>query len=277
MRAGDAPKLLSADLTGARVLTLLVDDGGDTSNDDEVAWGGAMIELLQPDGARPAAYIPPAEELPRIAAPSTSPRPAIHGARVTGATPGRPFLFRVPATGAAPLRFSAEGLPAGLALDASTGIISGKIESAGESVVQLSVAGPAARRAASCASWPAKMRSRSRRRWAGIPGTSGARPWTPRRCCSRGVARSQRARGARLPVHRHRRRVVREARRGRADRQPNEKFPDMRALADCRARARPEAGHLFLAGTEDLRRTSQAAGSTRRRTPRPTPPGASIS
>ena len=33
MRAGDAPRLLSADLTGARVLTLLVDDGGDTSNE----------------------------------------------------------------------------------------------------------------------------------------------------------------------------------------------------------------------------------------------------
>ena len=58
MRPGDAPKLLSADLRGARVLTLLVDDGGDTSNDDEVAWAGAMIELLQPDGERPAAYVP---------------------------------------------------------------------------------------------------------------------------------------------------------------------------------------------------------------------------
>src|SRR5262245_4680803 len=38
MRVGDAPKLLSADLKGVRVLTLLVDDAGDTSNDDEVAW-----------------------------------------------------------------------------------------------------------------------------------------------------------------------------------------------------------------------------------------------
>jgi alpha-galactosidase len=142
MRPGDAPKLLSADLKGARVLTLLVDDGGDTSNDDEVAWAGAMIELLQPDGERPTAYVPPAEKLPQIAAPSTSPRPAIHGPRVTGATPGRPFLFRVPATGAAPLQFSAQGLPAGLAIDPSTGIISGKIAKAAASTVRLSVRGP---------------------------------------------------------------------------------------------------------------------------------------
>ena len=53
MRAGDAPRLLSADLTGARVLTLLVDDGGDTSNDDEVVWAGAMIELAQGGPPRP--------------------------------------------------------------------------------------------------------------------------------------------------------------------------------------------------------------------------------
>ena len=142
MRPGDAPKLLAADLRRARVLTLLVDDGGDTSNDDEVSWAGAMIELADPQGARPVAYVPPAEAMPRIAAPTTSPQPAIQGARVTGATPGRPFLFRIPATGQPPLQFSAKELPAGLALDPATGIISGKIERAGESVVQLTVRGP---------------------------------------------------------------------------------------------------------------------------------------
>ena len=59
MRAGDAPEALSADLAGARVLTLLVDDGGDTSNDDEVAWAGAMIELASPPVPRPEGYTPP--------------------------------------------------------------------------------------------------------------------------------------------------------------------------------------------------------------------------
>ena len=33
--------------------------------------------------------------------------------RITGATPGRPFLFRIPASGAGALTFSAKNLPAG--------------------------------------------------------------------------------------------------------------------------------------------------------------------
>jgi alpha-galactosidase len=141
MRVGDAPKLLSADLRGARVLTLLVDDGGDTSNDDEVAWAGATIFLAQGAKTRPQPYVPPAEAPPAIAYTIESKRPAIHGARVTGATPGRPFLFRVPATGKRPLAFAATGLPAGLSIDASSGIISGKIREAGSSDVTLTVRG----------------------------------------------------------------------------------------------------------------------------------------
>src|SRR5262245_449724 len=55
-------------------------------------------------------------------------RPQINGPRVASATPGRMFMFRVPATGDAPLTFSAESLPAGLVMDAATGIISGSLK-----------------------------------------------------------------------------------------------------------------------------------------------------
>src|SRR5256885_10710159 len=37
--------------------------------------------------------------------------------RSVGATPGRPFLFRIAATGQGPLAYSAKDLPAGLTLD----------------------------------------------------------------------------------------------------------------------------------------------------------------
>ncbi|HUT56085.1 MAG TPA: putative Ig domain-containing protein [bacterium] len=69
-------------------------------------------------------------------------QPMIHGARIVGSTPGRPFLFLVPATGEGPLTFSAEGLPAGLTLDAKTGIISGSLQSDGTAKVKLTVSGP---------------------------------------------------------------------------------------------------------------------------------------
>jgi alpha-galactosidase len=111
IRAGESPRRLSADLTGARILTLLLDDGGDTSNDDEAAWGGATIYLL-PGAPHPAPYVAPIELAPALAAASNDSRPAIHGARVTGGSPGKPFLFRIPATGQGPLRYQTHGLPA---------------------------------------------------------------------------------------------------------------------------------------------------------------------
>jgi alpha-galactosidase len=69
------------------------------------------------------------------------PLPALHGPRVVGATPGRPFLFRIPATGEGKLRFTAHGLPAGLTLDPAAGIIRGVPASAGNAIVKLEVRG----------------------------------------------------------------------------------------------------------------------------------------
>jgi alpha-galactosidase len=233
MRAGDAPKLLSADLKDARVLTLLVDDGGDTSNDDEVAWAGAMIELAQAPGERPKAYIPPSDALPAIAPPSTSPEPAIHGARVTGATPGRPFLFRVPATGKPPLQFSARGLPAGLTIDESTGIITGKIAKSGESIVQLTVRGPAG------------SATRALRIVAGKDALALTPPmgwnswnvWGPAVDAQKVLDAAEWLDRSGLAAHGFQYIVIDDTWEGKrapnAELLPNEKFPDMRALADA--------------------------------------------
>jgi alpha-galactosidase len=64
--------------------------------------------------------------LPKSEAADGSPR--INGPRVTGGTPGRPFMYRVPVTGA-DVTFAAEGLPDGLTIDAKTGMISGSLKS----------------------------------------------------------------------------------------------------------------------------------------------------
>ena len=63
------------------------------------------------------------------AAPSAIPR--IIGQSIVGTKPGSPFLFTIAATGQAPLAFTATGLPAGLALEPSTGTVSGTSPVAG--------------------------------------------------------------------------------------------------------------------------------------------------
>jgi alpha-galactosidase len=70
------------------------------------------------------------------AAPAT---PRILGAAVVGAVPGSPFLFTVPATGQAPLKFEATGLPTGLAIDATSGTITGTAPGAGTYAINLTV------------------------------------------------------------------------------------------------------------------------------------------
>jgi alpha-galactosidase len=71
-----------------------------------------------------------------------SPEPAIHGPRIVGATPGRSFLFKIPATGEGPLHYIARDLPEGLVLDAETGIVSGALAGPGETDVEIEVTGP---------------------------------------------------------------------------------------------------------------------------------------
>lgn len=64
--------------------------------------------------------------------PAPKPEPRINGSLVYGCRPGNPFLYRIPCQGERPLKFSVEGLPQSLILDATTGIISGKSPEKGE-------------------------------------------------------------------------------------------------------------------------------------------------
>jgi alpha-galactosidase len=144
---GNQPaKLLQADLRGAKRLSLLVVLPGDrdTTDNCHADWAGARLELAADATVKPATIdgsedpsVPGAIVPPLVR--EDSPRPAIHDPRITGATPGRPFLFLVPATGEPPLRFSARNLPAGLTLDPATGIIRGSLRQPATAVVELTV------------------------------------------------------------------------------------------------------------------------------------------
>jgi alpha-galactosidase len=60
-----------------------------------------------------------------IRTPKPPAAPRIHGAKIYGARPGHPFVYRIPCTGDRPIQFAVSGLPASLHLDATSGIISG--------------------------------------------------------------------------------------------------------------------------------------------------------
>ena len=144
LHGNDAPQRLSVSLVGAKSLTLLVNEVNGSISFDHADWADAEITLA--DGAT---SLPPQPVHPRtLDAPArirlipTSSVPAIHGARVVGATPGRPFLFLIPATGLGPLTYAAKNLPGGLSLDPKTGIISGSLHKAGTTSVLLTVRGP---------------------------------------------------------------------------------------------------------------------------------------
>lgn len=138
MKAGDPPQRVSVDLSGARFMELFIDDGGDVSTGDYADWAGALIYLKSGATEMPESWTFPSEPPPPIAS-GWPDSPRINPPRITGGTPGRPFLFRIPATGREPLTFRATGLPGGLSLDAATGIITGRIARAGRTKVALEV------------------------------------------------------------------------------------------------------------------------------------------
>jgi alpha-galactosidase len=142
LHSGDAPATVSVPLTKARKVELIVLMGDKNIAFDHADWADARFVLADGQTALPPQTPAPPSALDapaRLRILPDSPAPAIHGPRVTGATPGRPFLFRIPATGQTPLTFSAKGLPRGLALDPQTGIISGKTPARGVYAVTIAV------------------------------------------------------------------------------------------------------------------------------------------
>ncbi len=126
LKTGDTPAVVDLDLSGVKLLAVKMEDGGDDNHFDHADWADAKFIV---DGADPKLVPKPhPHEEKFILTPKPPQEPRINGARVYGVRPGHPFLFRIPATGARPMQFSAHDLPAGLALDQGTGIICGTIE-----------------------------------------------------------------------------------------------------------------------------------------------------
>ena len=129
-RAGEPRQRIDLDLAGARELRLDVDgvDGADAKSGALAVWGGARL-LLSPHlnaADRPEPKGVDQTPMP-IATIVDGPEPAIHGPRIVGSSPGKPFFYAVPVTGEKPLNFAVTPLPAGLNLDPATGFITGTL------------------------------------------------------------------------------------------------------------------------------------------------------
>jgi alpha-galactosidase len=130
MKPGEAAKEVDLDVTGVRMLLLLVTSGGDGIAYDHADWADARL-LVKGERPRPVVRPAPKEEVV-VLTPKTGPAPLINGPRAYGCRPGHPFIYRIPATGQRPMTFAVEGLPATLRLDALAGIITGRAPDRGE-------------------------------------------------------------------------------------------------------------------------------------------------
>ena len=133
LRGGDPAKEVSVDLHGVTKLLLLVGDAGDDLNYDHADWAEAKIVMTE---GKPET-IAPAREPAVVLTPKNPPKPRINGAKIFGARPGSPFLFMIPATGDRPMTFSCSKLPPGLQLDPQTGRISGVLNQRGNYELKL--------------------------------------------------------------------------------------------------------------------------------------------
>ncbi|MDR2848116.1 MAG: NPCBM/NEW2 domain-containing protein, partial [Bacteroidales bacterium] len=132
MHKGDAPHYVDVSLDGVSELCLVTD--GNAYNHAD--WADAKITAH----TAPVAVSGNTNEPRYILTPKSSPLPRINGAKITGASTGKPFLFTIAATGERPVSFQAEHLPTGLTLDRNTGVISGSCFNTGKYVVPVTVA-----------------------------------------------------------------------------------------------------------------------------------------
>lgn len=123
LKGGQPAEPAQVDLSGIKSLLLIASDAGDGKDHDHANWADAVIAFA---GAAPK-LVADAGEIRGVLTPPAPAAPRINGPRVYGASPGKPFLYRIPCTGERPMTFAAEGLPEGLSLDATNGIIAGAI------------------------------------------------------------------------------------------------------------------------------------------------------
>jgi alpha-galactosidase len=131
MHLGDAAKPVDVDLHGIQKMILLVTPANGAITQGHADWADATIGYT---GEKPTGSAAPVESA-EILTPKPGPAPRINSAKIFGVHPTHPVLFTVAATGDRPMTFSADGLPAGVTIDPTTGRLSGAVAAAGDYAV----------------------------------------------------------------------------------------------------------------------------------------------
>ena len=126
MRHGQPAVRLEASLAGAKRVSLHVTDGGDGVSNDIANWCDADFTVRPGTVLKPVVYPPELEQF-GILSPKAGDAPCINPPRILGVRPGHPVIFTLPVSGERPMKFSAQFLPPGLALDPSTGVLTGSV------------------------------------------------------------------------------------------------------------------------------------------------------
>jgi alpha-galactosidase len=135
LHKGDSVSRMKVNLKNIKKLALYVSDGGDNINYDHADWIEPVI-TFRGEAPVPVSFTddPPFY----ILTPKVSDIPRINGSRVTGATPGKPFIYRVAVTGQIPLEITVADLPPSLSFNSETRVISGTAPEKGEYIIKIS-------------------------------------------------------------------------------------------------------------------------------------------
>ena len=136
LKGGQAAKRLTADLGARQQLLLRVKKGSGGLDFAHVDWAGGLLVLAADATAKPESV--GTSESVEIWH-SISPLPAINSPRITGATPGLPFLFLIPASGRETAELPGRNLPEGLTLDAAHRHHQRFVAGRGTTVVEMTV------------------------------------------------------------------------------------------------------------------------------------------
>jgi alpha-galactosidase len=127
MNLGDDPKTIKVNLTGIKRLGLLVTIEEKGFNRSYSNWAEAKFEMKDD-------FIPkntPNVDEKYILTPPPDKKPKINSPKLFGASPNNPFLYTIAATGERPMSFMVKNLPQGLSVDSKTGRIVGKVAKKG--------------------------------------------------------------------------------------------------------------------------------------------------